>query len=182
MEKSAAFYLFHTWIGWRVPEYATLTSYATSEHGLFLPEDKKKAQAILLNQKTIFAHPCEVAEYLGTGMPLAINDPTDAKRVYGWIMEHMADWLTHMNEPQLMKRSLPIEGLRQFNQLANKLFPVAHRYGYYKKPEVTMSSALQGLFTGRVETNVETHRFNDTLIARLENFHRFHQSQGARRV
>ncbi len=50
-KRSAAFMLFHKWVGWRVPEWTTISTYMSQEHGLFLPEDEKKARAILLNKK-----------------------------------------------------------------------------------------------------------------------------------
>lgn len=62
----------------------------------------------------------------------------------------------------------PMDGLRKFNILANKLFPVAHRYGYFKKPEITMSTALQSMFTPNVRVEQTRHRFNDTIMRRLE--------------
>lgn len=167
-EKSAAFYLFHAWIGWRIPEYATMTRYATEVHGVFLPEDKDKAKAILLNKKFVMYRPFEIAEYITTGGSLDINDPNDAIRVYGWIMEHMANWLHHLDTPQMFPKPAPMDGLRKFNNLANLLFPVANRYGYFKKSEVTMSHALQSLFTPEVQTHQARHRFNNTLFQRLE--------------
>jgi len=168
---TAAFMLFHKWVFWRVPEYATITKYASQEHGLFLPDDPKKAQAILLNKKSIYLHPSDAAVYAATGGALDITDPNDAIMVYGWIMEHLADWLRYMEQPHLMVRAVPIEGLREFNALAGKLFPVANRYGYFKVPERTMVSAVQALF-GEVKAEVQQHRFNDTIMRRIEKIYR----------
>lgn len=173
-QRSAAFYLFKSWYGWRVPAYAIITDYARTQHGLFLPEDKKKANAILLDRTTIFRSAADMAEYVSTGSPLDINDPMDGLKVYGHIMQHMADWLVAIDKPQLIVRPIPMEGLRQFNALANKLFPVANRYGYFRKPEVTMSHALQSLFGESAKPVQEKHRFNDTLIRRLEGIARRH--------
>ncbi|QVW55142.1 hypothetical protein pEaSNUABM29_00098 [Erwinia phage pEa_SNUABM_29] len=166
-KRSAAFMLFKAWVFFRVPEYATITQYAREEHGLFLPEDPKKRNALLLNMKPIYLHPSDAAEYLATGGALDINDPNDGIKVYGWIMEHLSDWLKFLETPQLFDRDVPIEGLRQFNVLASKLFPVANRYGYFKKPEVTMGVALQSLF-GQVRLETQQHRFNDTIMKRIE--------------
>lgn len=171
-KRSAAFYLFHAWIGWRIPEYATMTRYALEEHGIFVPENKDKAKAILLNKKFVMYRPSEIAEYLATGGALDINDPNDAIKVYGWIMEHLADWLHHLEQPQMFLRHPPMDGLRKFNRLANQLFPVANRYGYFKRPEDTMSTALQSLFTPQVRVEQTRHRFNDTIMRRLEMTYR----------
>lgn len=167
-KRSAAFYLFHAWIGWRIPEYATLTRYALEDHGIFVPENKDKAKAILLNKKFVMYRPAEIAEYITTGGALDINDPNDAIRVYGWIMEHLANWLHQLETPQMFPKRPPMDGLRKFNKLANMLFPVANRYGYFKKPEVSMSMALQSLFTPTVRQEAVRHRFNDTLMRRIE--------------
>lgn len=172
MDKSPAFYLFHSWYGWRVPEYATMTTYAREEHGLFLPEDKNKAKAVLLNKKTVFMTVSQAAEYLASGMSLDINDPDeDALPVYKFIMEHLNDWLSYMTRPSLIQRKIPINGLREFNTLANKLFPVANRKGYFKKPEVSMSMQLASFFEEVKPVQVQ-HRFNDQLMMMIESAYR----------
>lgn len=170
--KSAAYYLFHAWVGWRIPEYATMTRFATEVHGVFLPEDRNKAKALLLNKKFVMYRPFEIAEYVTSGGALDINDPNDAIKVYGWIMEHMSNWLHHLETPQMLPKPTPMIGLRKFNNLANMLFPVANRYGYFKKSEVTMSGALQSLFTPDVQVEQARHRFNDTIMRRIEAAHR----------
>lgn len=172
MEKSAAFYLFHSWFGWRVPEMATLTEYAREVHGFYAHPDPKKSEAILMNKKTVFMRPFEAAEYIMTGLPLDINDPTDAIVVYKYIMEHLANWLTYVNSPQMISRTLPMEGLREFNKLANLLFPVAHRYGYFQKPKETMSTMLLSFFSEEKAVFNPQHRFNDQLIQNLEGAYR----------
>lgn len=172
MDKSPAFYLFHTWYGWRVPEMSTLTEYARENHGYFAHPDPKKAEAILMNKKTVFMRPFEAAEYLTTGMALDINNPTEAIEVYKYIMEHLAAWLHYVTSPQLISRNLPMQGLREFNKLANALFPVAHRYGYFEKPKETMSTMLQSFFNDNTVMQRPTHRFNETLILQLEGAYR----------
>ena len=171
VKRSAAFMLFNKWVAWRVPEWTTITQYMSQEHGLFLPDDEKKAKAILLNKKTVYMRPFEVAVYAETGAALDVNDPNDGIIVYGYIMEHLADWLHYMQEPHLTTRKVPIEGLRQFNALACKLFPVANRYGYFKKPEVTMATSVQALF-GEVRLEAQQNRFNDTIMRRIETIYR----------
>ena len=170
-KRSAAFMLFHKWVGWRVPDWTTISTYMSQEHGLFLPEDEKKARAILLNKKTVYMRPFEVAVYAETGAALDVHDPHDGIIVYGYIMEHLADWLNYMQTPHLTIRKVPMEGLRQFNALARKLFPVANRYGYFKKPEVTMVVSVQALF-GEVRLETERHQFNDTIMHRIEQIYR----------
>lgn len=172
MDRSPTFFLFHSWFGWRVPEMATLTDYAREDHGFFAHPDKDKASAILMNMKTVFMRPFEAAEYLTTGMALDINRPTEAIEIYKLIMEHLALWLNYVSSPQLISRDMPMQGLREFNNLANKLFPIAHRYGYYQKPEQTMSTMLQSLFNDESVMTTQKHRFNDTLIMQLENAYR----------
>ena len=80
VKRSAAFMLFHKWVAWRVPEWTTITQYMSQEHGLFLPDDEKKARAILLNKKTVYMRPFEVAVYAETGAALDVHDPS--LRVY----------------------------------------------------------------------------------------------------
>ncbi|MGL5397279.1 MAG: hypothetical protein ACRDBQ_18680 [Shewanella sp.] len=167
-EMSAAFHLYKSWVGWRVPEYATITDHTASEFGMAMHDDQKKANAILLNKKFVQATTADIAEYASKGGALDINDPNDAIKVYGWLMEHLADWLDHMENPQLIKRTVPIDGLRKFNRLANILFPVANRYGYYKKPALTMADRVMAIFQGHHDPEQQTHRFNDTIMRRIE--------------
>jgi hypothetical protein len=56
---------------------------------------------------------------------------------------------------------------------------VAHRFGYFEKPKVTMSDSLQVFFGGEVKATQQKHRFNDTLIRRLEVAARY-QTRGQR--
>lgn len=170
-EKSPAFMLFHAWVQCRVPEYATLSKYSVEEQGLFLPEDKKKANAILLEKIPVYMRPYEMAEYLDTGMAMDINDPNDAIRVYEWIMHHLTDWLNFMESPTIISKPIPMVGLRQFNNLAKKLFPVANRYGYFKKPSPTVENSIAKLL-GCTTSETAVHRFNDTIMRRIEGLWR----------
>lgn len=171
--ENPAFVLFHSYWSWQVPAWALVTRFAREVHGLSLPPDKKKAAAIMDNKERTTARAFEMAELVhnNSGIPLDMIDPLDAIKVYGHIMAHMANWIEYASRPQLVRRDIPIQGLREFNSLANKLFPVAHRYGYYREPEKNMTTALQALLGGEASTRVE-HRFNDRLIQRLEILHR----------
>lgn len=168
-----AFVLFHSYWSWQVPAWALITSYARDVYGLSLPPDRKKAAAIMENKERTVATAAQMAEVIHSNTAIAVDmiDPLDAIKVYGQIMAHMADWINHASQPQLRRRDIPIQGLREFNALANKLFPVAHRYGYYREPEKNMTTSLQALLGGGVSTKVE-HRFNDNLIQRLEMLYR----------
>ncbi|MCT7476054.1 hypothetical protein N5V81_13805 [Escherichia coli] len=67
--------------------------------------------------------------------------------------EHLADWLNYLENPTLIYREVPIEGLRQFNVLASKLFPVANRYGYFKETHGNDGGLCSVLF-GQVRLGV----------------------------
>lgn len=174
--NNPAFVLFHSYWSWEVPAWALVSRYAREEYGLSLPEDKRKAAAIMSNMERVTAKASEMAPlvYRNTAVPVNIVDPHDAIKLYIVIMEHMAMWVREASSRSLVHRPIPIEGLREFNALANKLFPVAHRYGYYKEPEKNMSNTLQALLTGKPVERQE-HRFNDQLIVALESLSRAQQ-------
>lgn len=175
-KRSAAFYLHHSYWSWRVPEYMLVTEYASKTHGLVLPDNPAKANALLQNRAPVTATAARMAElfYENQGMPLDISDPLDGRKLYEYIMEHMADWVSYCSRPQLIQKPIPIQGMREFNLLAKKLFNVAHRYGYYEKPVETFASSLQSLLSGCTTNGIVrvTHAFNDRLIAQLEMLHR----------
>ena len=171
--RNPAFVLFHTWWAWEIPAWATVSKFAREEFGLSLPPDRNKAMAIMGNMERCQARAFEMAQlvYNNAMLPVNMTTPTEAKELYITIMEHMAMWVNQSTTRQLIHRPIPIEGLREFNALANKIFPVAHRYGYYKEVERTMSTSLQLLLSGQPIAR-EEHRFNDQLIIRLEAIHR----------
>ena len=174
--NNPAFVLFHSYWSWEVPAWALVSRYAREEYGLSLPEDKRKAAAIMSNMERVTAKACDMAPLVHLNSAVAVNmvDPHDAKKLYIVIMEHMAMWIQQCSSRSLLHRTIPIQGLREYNALANKLFPVAHRYGYYQEPEKNMTNTLQSLLLGRPVERQE-HRFNDQMIITLESLARAQQ-------
>lgn len=174
--NNPAFVLFHSYWTWEVPAWALVSRFAREEYGLFLPEDKRKAAAIMGNMERVTAKACEIAPLIHKNSAVAVNmvDPKDAIKLYVVIMEHMAMWMREASSRSLIHRPIPIVGLREYNALANKIFPVAHRYGYYKEPEKNMSNTLQALLSGKPVERRE-HRFNDQMIVSLEAMARAQQ-------
>ena len=174
--KNPAFVLFYSYWSWEVPAWALVSRYAREEYGLSLPEDKRKATAIMSNMERVTAKACDMAPliYRNSAVPVNMVDPKDAIKLYIVIMEHMAMWLRESEQRSLLYRPIPIEGLREYNALANKIFPVAHRYGYYQEPEKSMTNTLQSLLMGKPVERAD-HRFNDQMIVALESLARAQQ-------
>lgn len=171
MEKpTPAFYLFHHYQTWLVPEYMCYSDYDINVYGIVAHPEAKKAAAIMSNPVPVTKRPFEVAAYLAqTGGYLAISNPKKAIEVYDNIMRHLANWLQYLEIPQFMTREIPMQGLREFNLLANRLFPVAFSNGYFQKPTISHSDMLQAMWSGRPITATQpTHSFNDTIMKRIE--------------
>lgn len=178
-KPTPAFYLFHQYQSWLIPEYAIYSDYDIETYGLCLHPEPRKAAAILSNPIAVMKRPFEVASYLAqTGGYLAINNPDIAIEVYDNIMKHLANWLDYLERPSIIEREVPMVGLREFNMLANRLFPVANAHGYFQGAKFSTSDMLQAIFTGkRVNPQEQQHRFNDTIMRRIENAYRRRMSR-----
>lgn len=165
---SAAKWLFHHPVGWLVPDHATYSEFYTQEEGMSLTGDDSTDVAIISADKFVQQTPAVIAQLLTTGIKLSVNDPKDAVVVYEKIMEHLNDWLVYLSRPSMQQRDIPIEGLREFNNLAKVIFNPANRHHYHPTDQQTntASSALERLMTGNI--NIGRHSFNDKVMIAIE--------------
>lgn len=167
---TTAEWLFNIPVTWVVPQYATWSDWHVKEEGIFLPDDKDDQNA-LINRRTLYTIPtAAMAElYAEKKMELAISDPYQAKEVYEKIMKHLANWRDQLSRPTFEKREVPIEGLREFNELARKLFTPSNRHHYalrHKNPHVAGIRAL----LGQANTSAgNVAIFNGTIMVDIEN-------------
>ena len=70
----------------------------------------------------------EMASLVAEGVRLEIHDPTDAVKIYKDINIHMQDWCRHLGNA-MRPYEPPIEGLKEFNQLAKLIILIARGHG-----------------------------------------------------
>lgn len=134
---SPAFKIFNFWWYVLIPQAATFNVNDYEYYGVPTTGDRDWDLA-LANEK----HPravtvAEMAQLVADGVPLTLNDPTDAAKIYKLIGEHLTDWRDALTS-RLKPPKPPLEGLYELNKLAGLLMPVARGYGLveaYSRPE-----------------------------------------------
>lgn len=173
--KSPAFRIFHSWWGFLVPQYATLSKYTTEHIGLYLPDNKKQANRILSQDTYSTMTIAQAAELLKEGVRIDLNDPKDGVLIYELVMEHLINWFTYLQKPGLIERVVPIEDLRVLANFAEKVFPVANRHNYHsrfvKKQTDELKDMLQSMYDDPKD-QVETVKYNHKIIASIEALYR----------
>lgn len=172
MSISAAKWLFYHPVGWLIPDYATYSDFYTNEEGMSLTGDAKTDEAIVSADKFVQLPTSHMAQLLGTGIKIALNDPNDAVVVYERIMEHLGDWVLYLSRPRMIAKEIPIEGLREFNNLARTVFNPANRHHYHvdSSREKNITLALDKLMSGNA--NAGRHSFNDKVMLAIEQRYR----------
>lgn len=167
---TTAEWLFNVPVTWIVPQYVTWSDFQVKEEGLFLPDDEQDQNA-MINRRISYTIPtAAMAElFKRKKMELAISDPYQAKEVYEHIMKHLANWRTKLSRPTFEKCEVPIEGLREFNELARALFTPSNRHHYslrHRNPHVAGIRALMG----QANTSAgNVAMFNGTIMVDIEN-------------
>lgn len=167
---TTAEWLFNVPVTWVVPQYVTWSDFQVAEEGLFLPDDEDDQRAMLARRIPYTIPTAAMAElFAEKKMELAISDPHQAKEVYEKIMQHLANWRNKLSRPSFDKVEVPIEGLREFNELARALFTPSNRHHYalrHRNPHVAGIRALLG------QSNTSAGNaamFNGTIMVDIEN-------------
>tara|TARA_Y100001960_G_scaffold327040_1_gene412515 strand:+ start:82 stop:648 length:567 start_codon:yes stop_codon:yes gene_type:complete len=167
---TTAEWLFNIPVTWIVPQYVVWSDFQVEEEGLFLPEDEDDQNA-LVNRRIMYTIPtAAMAElFADKEMSLAISDPYQAKEVYEHIMKHLANWRNKLSRPQLGSVEVPMEGLREFNNLAKALFNPANTHHYamqHKNNKVLGVRALLGMPN---VPQADSVMYNGTIMIDIEN-------------
>lgn len=159
-EYSPAFKIFHFWWYIIVPQSAM---YNVNDYEYFgIPTTGQRDWDLALanekHQRAVTI--AEMAQLVTDGVPLTLNDPNDAAKIYKLIGEHLTDWRDALVS-RLKPPKPPLEGLYELNKLAGLLMPVARGNGLvaaYKRPERYNSR--------RMFSDVEEPKLN---LSRLEH-------------
>jgi hypothetical protein len=169
-QLTVAEWLFEVPVAWIVPQYATLSDYSTNEEGLMLPEGADAVSAHL-NQEIFYTMTTAQAAQLfeDKGMRIAISDPTQAHEVYERIMKHLANWRAILFSPQLFSKEVPLEGLHQFNRLAEKLFRPANHHHYGIRGLNDPTAGLGTMYGYARASSRNSALFNGTIMVDINN-------------
>lgn len=166
----AAEWLFKIPYMWMVPAYSKLSKQSVETFGLHLTEDDDVNENMLNARETCQMTTVDAAVLFATSRPeMIVYDPDDAIIIYEKIMEHLREWYEYVYSPQLITLEIPIDGLREFNELAKILFMPANRHGYWKKYGQERDLGME-LMTGVVENGTKV-KFNDEIFKGIERKH-----------
>lgn len=128
-KQSPAFKLFHWYFQCLVPANVTYDVNDFEYYGIATTGDPDW-DACLSTARTDRSYTAaDMAAVISAGAPLSLSDPRDATAIYMMIFEHLCDWRDTLQNSAL-NRSIPIEGLFEFNALARLMLTIARRYGY----------------------------------------------------
>lgn len=152
-EQTAAYKLFHYPFMWLVPENSTYDVNSTEYFGLFTSGDADVDFARASMDTARYLSTDEAAALHATGARVTISDPCDAVAIYKYIVQHLEDWLNYVEKVQHFKRNkaIPIKGLKEFNDLATILVPVARRHGLVDQLDLYSANRARRGFSSRYE-------------------------------
>lgn len=176
MAMTTAEWLFKRPVTWIVPYYATLSKFETEEFGIFMPPDPQDQNALLTRDQMWCVPTASMAESFEIHkMKLAIKDPQEAVMVYEKIMEHLANWRVILSKPSFSLQKVPIEGLREFDKLAQALFRPANIH-HYKRAHINKVSQSIDAFTGTPSEVMRSPvQYNGSIMVAIENQYKARQ-------
>lgn len=130
-EQTAAYKLYHYPYLWLFPANAGYNANHTEFFGMHTSGDADVDLARSSMPSEQYITTDIAAELHSKGVALSISNPQDAVVVYKLIVEHLEDWLKYLETVRgfSRKRTVPLKGLKEYNDLATILVPVARRFG-----------------------------------------------------
>jgi hypothetical protein len=178
---TAAYKLFHYNRMWLFPTSATLDSLQLKQYEAYGYDDPEMNE-IVANE--FVNYNCTIAEAtkkVAEGVPFGVIRSEVAIEAYKIIMEHLHDWheylLDHVHgsghNPLAGDIYIPIQGLKEFNQMAMTLFDYGKRFGLCDKMRVKRSKNNRG-FDPVTRKNARPHGkevHSNNLINRITEYY-----------
>lgn len=135
-DQTAAFRLFHYYYLCRMPAAERMDVNDHEFYGITTTMNRAWDAALASHMDYQQLTPAEMAHYCAQGVKLEIHDPQDAVKIYKDINLHLQNWQTHL--ANIMRPfEPPLEGLKEFNQLAKLLIMIARGNGLVNSLERT---------------------------------------------
>lgn len=127
-DQTAAFRLFHYYYLCRMPAAERMDVNDHEYYGIPTTMNRTWDAALASHMDYQQLTAAELAHLAAQGVKLEIHDPHDAVKIYKDINQHLQDWYLHLT---LMFKPFepPLEGLKEFNQLAKLLIMIARGHG-----------------------------------------------------
>lgn len=127
-DQTAAFRLFNYYYLCRMPAAERMNVNDHEYYGIPTTMNRSWDAALASHMDYQQLTPAEMASLAAEGVRLEIHDPADAVKIYKDINIHMQDWCTHLGNA-FKPYEPPLEGLKEFNQLAKLLIMIARGHG-----------------------------------------------------
>lgn len=132
-EYSAAYKLFNMHWLCIVPANEVMDENDFELFGLALSDNPEWNARLATAPKEHMLSPADMAQLMADGVDVTLRDPEDAVPIYKLVIEHLTDWRDFLADNTLYDVDVPLEGLKEFNQLAAALVPVGRRFGLVDK-------------------------------------------------
>lgn len=94
--------------------------------------------------------PAQMADFIDEGAPIEIQSPQDALTIYEHIYQHLQNWAdTLKSDDPFAHTKVPMDDLRKFSQLADRLYPNAARFFKITFQTSKLMSRLQSVIGNR---------------------------------
>ena len=130
-DQTPAYKLFHWPYVWMYAENENFDVNDTEFFGRLATGNAEFDMKLATNNSHNFITTNVAAELAGRGVAMYLDNPKDAVVIYNLICEHLWSWHDHLSRPGSFGRyrDVPLEGLKEFNDLARNLAKVGRRHG-----------------------------------------------------
>ena len=176
-EITHARFLFHIPVCWDVPSYMIDNEQYASIIGR-RTTGSRKVDRIIENQLV----PCvaflsEFATVFRDGHRMGPSSVDTGIKCFYHLTGHLIDWATHVSSRSMIEKKIPIEGLREFSELAAGVHKVAKLQGYDNKLIVRRS--LWSTLKGRKAKNPKAiGGYNTAMMDTIEEAYRRRKNMG----
>lgn len=127
---SNAYKLFHMHWLCRIPANEAMDECDFDIFGVALSNSSEWNERLATAMVDRQLSPAEMAQLNEDGVPLVLVDPKDSVTIYKLILEHLRDWRDATAGDAIIYDDLiPLQGLKEFNNLAALLVPIARCHG-----------------------------------------------------
>ena len=130
-DQTPAYKLFHWPYMWMYAENENFDDNDTEYFGRLTTGNKEFDMKLATANSHRMITTEKAAELAGRGVAMYLDNPKDAVVIYNIICEHLWSWHDHLSRPGSFGRfrDVPLEGLKEFNDLARNLANVGRRHG-----------------------------------------------------
>ena len=126
---TAAYKLFHYPYMFMVPRNELFDVNDTEYFGRVSTGNPEWDREMASTMEAVYMTPAEAAEMMGRQVRIDIHDPKDAVVIYRMLADHLNDWFRVVNQGAVRKRQVPMQGLKEFNNLARVMAKIGRRHG-----------------------------------------------------